>query len=182
MVRKIFNFFIYLLFFIIAIIYFTPKIGLYYFAEQKLKPLSGVIISKEELRDNGFSLEIENANISAKGIDSAVIKSINIKLFGIYNSVSVQEIKLTSVADAFVPLNIDTLHIKYTVLNPLVITGDAKGGFGEASLELSLDPDTLKRHLKIILSPSKNMKQNYKRTLRNLKKNKEGVYIYEKNI
>ena len=77
MVRKIFNFFIYLLFFIIAIIYFTPKIGLYYFAEQKLKPLTGVIISKEELRDNGFSLKIENANISAKGIDSAVIKSIS---------------------------------------------------------------------------------------------------------
>jgi len=182
MVRKIFNFFLYFLFFIVALLYFTPKIGLYYLVEEKSKPLSGVIISKEKLIDNGFSLDIENANVSIKGIDSAIIKNIDIKFLLLYTSINIKGITLSSVANSFLPLDIDRVTIEHSIFHPLVVKGSAKGGFGTALLDISFNPKTLQRHLKLILKPSSKMKQNYKRTIRNLKKNKEGEYIYEKNI
>ena len=177
MVRKILNFFLYLLFFIGALMYVTPKISLYYFAEQQIKPL-GIIISKEILTDSGFSLEIKNANISAKGIESAVIQNMNLKLLGFYNNFSAHNIQLASVADSFLPLNIKFINIKHSIFNPLFITGEAKGAFGEAILKI----DILKRVIQLKLLPSKEMKNRYKRTLQNLKKNKNGEYIYEKNL
>ncbi len=177
MVRKIFNFFIYLILFIVALIYFTPKISTYYFLEHTIKPF-GVIISQERVSDNGLELKIENASISVKGVDSAVIENIDIQIFGLYNSFDIQNIELSSVASSFVPLKIEDLNIKYSVINPLFITGASHGEFGEASLNINI----LERTLQLKLIPSKIMKQKYRSTLRNLKKNAEGEYIYEKNI
>ncbi|MEA3228740.1 MAG: hypothetical protein U9P38_06695 [Campylobacterota bacterium] len=177
MVRKIFNFFIYLLFFIAVLIYFAPKIGLYYLAEQQIKPF-GVIISQEEIKDNGFALSLQNANISLKGVDTANIGYTDLKLLVLYNSLNIQKIELSSMADSFAPLNIDSITITHSIINPLFITGEAKGGFGEGTLNI----DILKRVVTIKLIPSKNMKQKYKSTLRNLKKNSDGEYIYEKNL
>lgn len=177
MVRKILNFFIYLTFFIGALIYFTPKISTYYFLEQKIKPF-GIIISQEILNDTGFGLKIEDATLSVKGVDGAVVENIDINFFGLYNSLDIQNIKLSSMASSFVPLKIEDVNIKYSVVNPLFITGTSHGEFGEATLNINI----LKRTVQLKLIPSKIMKQRYRRTLRNLKKNAEGEYIYEKNI
>jgi len=182
MVKKIVNFFLYLLFFMIVLLYFTPKISLYYLAEQKIKPISGVIISKESLKDNGFSLEIDNAHISLKGIDSAVIEKINIKILGFFNTLNINNITLSSVADSFIPLHIESIYMHYSLLNPLNIIGKIEGDFGEASVIISLNKDRLQPHLLVTLTASSKMKKGYRRTLRNFKKNKEGEFIYEKNI
>ena len=81
-------------------------------------------------------------------------------------------------ASSFVPLKIADVNIKYTIFNPLFITGISHGEFGEASLNI----DILKRKVRLKLIPSKIMKQKYRTTLRNLKKNADGEYIYDKNL
>ena len=178
MVKKLFKFFLYALFFIAMLIFFIPKISLYYFAEKQfMKPYS-LIVSSEKLQDNGFSLTIKDAKITLKSIPSAEVKTIDIKVLALYNTISIKDIKLASMASSFVPLNIYNIDIKYTILNPLNITIKSSGDFGDVDGRV----DIVKREIYITLKASQIMRSKFKTTLKVLKRDKNGEYIYEKNI
>ncbi|QFR48375.1 hypothetical protein FJR48_00990 [Sulfurimonas lithotrophica] len=167
----------YSLFFVLALMYFTPKVALYYFAEMQLKPY-GVIVTDENVVDNGFTLGVKDALVTFKEIESAKIKDVNIALFGIYNKVSLSDITLASTAASFVPTDVKTIDITYTILNPLNIVAVSSGGFGEVKAEVNL----LEKKMLLKLEPSKIMSQKYTNTLRNLQKSKDGGYEYAKTF
>ena len=177
MVKKLRRFLAYTLFFVLALMFFAPKISAYYFLEQQIKPF-GVIVSSEELSDNGFSLSIENASITFKEIESANINNINIKLFALYNSVNISDIALSSTAASFVPLNVEKVYIRHSVFDPLNVHVDLKGEFGEAVGSYNILENSV--HLK--LTPSDIMNKQFRGTLRNLKKDENGEYIYDKAL
>jgi len=177
MVVKISKFFAYSFFFLLVLMYLTPKVNLYYLLETKLKEKS-VIVDNEGLSDNGFTLSINHASINVKSIESAKVQKIDVKVFGIYNSVSLSNITLASVAASMLPTNIQTLHISYSIFDPLHINASAVGDFGDATLNFN----PLDGALYIELNPSKKMNSSYRQTLRNLKKSKEGVYTYDKTF
>ncbi len=174
---KILKFLAYVLFFILALIYFMPKASIYYLVEKKLQE-NKIILSHESVIDNGFSLKLKNADISYNSIESATVKEIDIKMLIFYNSFSVENIELSSIASSFVPLRIKSLDVKYTVLNPLNIVAKASGEFGEANANLNI----LDKNITILLTPSKQMLQKYKTTLSNFSKNQSGEYEYVKTF
>ena len=177
MVKKLSIFLAYTLFFMAALIYFTPKISIYYFLEKELQK-QGVVISAEEAVDSGFSLQLSHANISYKGVDSAKVASLEVNIFELYNSVNVQDILLSSAAESFVPLTINTIYVSYSILNPLQVTGSAQGEFGSLEMEYTI----LENLVQITLEPSKLMLKNYKSTLGNLVKSEDGGYSYVKTF
>lgn len=177
MVVKLSKIFGYALFFLLALMYFMPKSNIYYFLEHELDNY-GVVINNEEVIDSGFSLNVLKADINVKSISSATIGSTNIKIFGVYNNISLEDIKLASVAASMVPTNVKRVDINYNIFNPFEVTANALGAFGEA--DVSFDLLEMSIHLK--LNPSKKMLSSYSGTLRNLKKTKEGVYVYDKII
>ena len=167
----------YIFFFILALIYFMPKESVYYYLEKELQKQK-VILSDEEIIDSGFSLQLNNTKLSYASIESANVENINIKMFLVYNSLSVSNVKLLDVASSFVPLQIDAISIKYTILNPLNIVAESNGEFGQANAKVNI----LDRNISIVLKPSQLMLKKYRATLRNLKKNKAGEYKYEKTF
>jgi len=177
MVMKISKFSAYAFVFLLSLMYLTPKINLYYFLENKLSEKS-VVIDNEDIYDHGFSLSIHHASINVKSIESAQIQDINVKVLGIYNSVSLKNITLASVAANMIPTNIQEVYASYSIFDPFHLNASAAGDFGDATLSLGL----LDGVLHIDLNPSKKMKSSYRQTLRNLKKSKEGVYTYDKTF
>lgn len=177
LLRRLLKYMAYTLFFILALIYFAPKVALFYLVEEKLNPY-GVIISGEKLEDEGLCLNVKDAIVFAKGIDIANVSEMKIKIFGLYNNIELTNIKLSSATSAFVPRKINDLHISYSIFNPLNIKALANGDFGkiEASYNLS------NFNLHIDLEASSLMKKDFKSTLRNLKKLETGVYIYDKTF
>jgi len=174
---KVLKFLAYILFFIVMIIYFMPKSNLYYFAEQELEK-NKVIFSNEEIKDNGLSLNIDNIDVSFEGIESANVQSVNLKTFLVYNSLNVENIKLSDMAASFVPLVIENVNVSYSILNPLNVVASANGEFGEASAAFNI----LDSNLSILLMPSPLMLKKYKNTLRQMKKNESGEYVYVKTF
>ena len=177
MVKKILKYIAYTLFFILSLIYFAPKVAIYYLAENQLK-LYDVVINNENLKDKGLSLDINNALVYFKGIQSADISEINIAILGIYNTLSLEKITLSSAAASFVPTKIDKVDIKYSIINPLNIDAHANGEFGKIDAKFNLSDFNL--HLN--LEPSGKMKKDFKSTLKLLKKSKTGVYSYDKTF
>lgn len=177
MVKKLFKFFGYSAFFIVALMYFTPKVSLYYFLETKLNQFA-VVISSEEAVDKGFTLELDHADVYYKSIQSANIEKVDIKLLVLYNALSFQNIKISSAAKSFIPLHVQNANIKYTIFDPLHIKADIVGEFGNANVSF----DILKRTLHLKLIPSALMLKSYGNTLKNMSKNENGGYTYDKTI
>ena len=172
---KFLKLFAYTLFFILALISFLPKTSLYYYAEGELEK-ERVTLSDEEVIDSGFSLELKHLKLSYDSIESANIESADIKMFLLYNSVSVKNIEFSSVVSSFVPLHVERVDVIYTLLNPLLVVAKASGAFGEADAKVNI----LDRNISIVLKPSELMLKKHRSTLRNLSKNEEGEYRYDK--
>ena len=177
MVNKLMKFFAYFLFFCFALMLFIPKDGLYFLLEKNLKEY-GVVISGEQLYPTLSTLKVEHLAVSVKAIDAAAIESVEIRLFGVYNHISVEKIRLSSLVSSYIPPEIDSLDISYTLLNPLLIDAKSSGKFGEAKIVI----DIKERLLNVMLSPSKLMQKKYKNSLRYFKKSKDGGYVYTKNF
>jgi hypothetical protein len=177
MVRKSLKFFAFLLFFIFALIAFMPKKSFYFLLEKELQNFE-FVISNERLHEKLFSLEIENLELTTKGIDSAVVQSAEITLFGLYNCVILEDIQVSSLIDTYAPSKIESLELSYTLLNPLEIRASAQGDFGEAEISFTL----LESELQAVVKPSKLMQTKYKKTMRMLKKDENGEYVYAKTF
>ena len=171
--KKIGLFLLYSLLFVAALLFFTPKENLYYFAEEQLKPL-GVVVGYEDVVDHGFTLEISHAQLYFKKIKSADIGTINIAAFGVYNAVDIKNIVLDSAAEQFFPPLIEHIEIRQHLLSPMQVHAHALGDFGEAQAVVNLTD----RNGTVVLTPSKMMSKRYRNTLRQLKKTKEGTYRY----
>jgi hypothetical protein len=159
---------------IVIITLLLPKINLYYQFEHEIKPY-GIILSGEQLDDKGFWLNIKDATLYVKQIESAHAQNIDVMLFGLYNRIDLQNIALSSTLEQFVPTKLDRVMVRYTVLDPLHVTVDAAGDFGTAQAKASL----IERTLSVTLQPSKLMKSRFRSTLNRLKKNETGGYLYE---
>ncbi len=172
--KKIALFLFYTLLFFSALFFFTPKVNLYFFIEEQLKPLD-VVIAYEEAVDNGFSLELLHAKLYIQKIKSADIGTAQFTLLGVYNTATVDKVVLDKTFEQFFPPVIQQIEVTQTLLSPLQLNGTAVGDFGEAVATVNL----LERTLKVVLKPSKLMLSKYKSTLKQLKKSKEGDYRYE---
>ncbi len=174
---KIVKFFGYVAFFLLALMYFTPKESVYYFAEHELKNFK-VIVSNEEIIDKGFTLELSNLDVYFESIESAKIDKMDVALFGLYDKIEAQNIVLSSVASSFIPVKITQINILYSVIDPLHVKLNAVGEFGEVHGVVSV----LDRNASLILKPSKLMRTSYRKTLRNLRKKADGEYEYVQNF
>ena len=171
------KFFAYTLFFISMLVVFIPKASIYYLLETSLKKFD-ILISNERLTDNIISLNISHLDISAKAVDVAFVKSVDVTLLGAYMAVDVEGVKLSSLVESYLPSKIDSVHISYSLVDPLHLNAEAEGAFGTANATLSL----LDKNASVVLLPSKKMLQKHRSSLRFFKRNKDGEYVYAKNI
>lgn len=177
MVKKLSKFLAYTLFFIFALMVFIPKSSLYYLLEENMKKFD-IVISKETLQENIFSLKVQNLEISFKDIHGAVIEEADITLLFFYNSLKFENIKLSSLLEAYLPAKIQELQVTYTIFKPLLVKIEAEGEFGEMQAEV----DILERNLSIKLQPTNIMLKQYKKSIKMFKKSQEGDYVYAKSF
>lgn len=174
---KIARYFAYIFFFFAIVLFFIPKVELYYMGEKQLAPLK-VIISDEELTDNGFSLEIKNAKLFFEGIESVQIEEIKIAPWGFYNNITIQNVKLSSAAKSFLPLDITSVELRHVIYNPVEISINAEGDFGKLEGSINI----YNQSAMIFLIPSAKMQKEYAHSLRYFKKEQDGRYSYAKNF
>lgn len=171
--KTIFKTFIYLIFFIFALLYFAPKELGYNLLEKELAKKS-VIISDEIRQESLFGLELNQANIYFEKINIAKLNELNINTYLFSTSLNVQEIVLLDSLKSMFPSKIDTININHSILEFDKINISSKGDFGS----IVGQADLINRVLKLNLTPSKLMRSKYSSFLRRFRNTKEG-FIYE---
>ena len=177
MVKKILKFFSYLLFFVFVMMVFIPKSSFYFSLEENLKTFN-IVISKETLDESVLSLNIHNLEISAKNIQSAIVEDVDVTLLFLYNSVTLTNIKLSSLVEGYLPSKVDKLQLTYTIFDPLLIKVQAQGEFGEMQADINI----LDKNISVELTPTNIMLKRYKKSIKMFKKSKDGVYVYAKSF
>jgi len=177
MVKKLLKFLSYSLFFIFALILFTPKNSIYYFAEENLKKFD-LVISNESLEDDFTTLKVKNLEISAKSIDAGVVEELDLTLLVVYNKLLFTNVELSSLVESYLPSKIENLEIFYTLFNPLFVEAKSNGAFGDARVLFNLQT----QELSIYLHPSKKMFSSYRNSLKYFKKSETGEYVYAKTF
>jgi len=171
------RFLAYSLFFVLALMYLMPKASIYYFFEEQIKAYA-IVINNESVKESGLGLNVTDALVFIQSINSAQIGSIEINVFALFNTIDINNVTLSSVAAAVMPLHIHEAHVRHSILNPLEITIDGEGEAGAFHATFHL----LDRLLYLNLKPSESMLKDYKSTLLNLKRSENGEYVYEKTI
>ncbi len=143
-------------------------------AEKEIEKFA-VVIDSESVNDSGFTLSIAGADIYAKGIHSAKVEVVDLNMYLFFNSLEISNILLSDTLKSFVPLKIESVTAEQAFYNPLVIELKAVGEFGEAWGSVNLAA----RSLKVNVTPSKILSSKFRSTMKMLKKNKEGGYVYE---
>lgn len=175
--KKLMRFFGYFAFFIAMLMVFIPKSSFYFYLEHELEKFN-VVIDSEKLDEHFATLEIRDANIYFQGIDVAHIKQSEVGIFMFYNFVQVQDIELADMSKTFFPPKIQNIDLSYSVLTPLELHAIAQGDFGSADVVVNI----LDRNLSVVMKPSKMMLRNYRNTLREMRKNKNGEYSYAQSF
>jgi len=166
----------FILFFLLSLIYFVPKSSLYYYAEHSLEK-EHIVINNEKVIENLFQLELQEFELYYNNIQSAEVNTMSLRLLIFSNTIEIEGVKLNSIAKDFIPLSIDNITLHQDIINPLLITINAKGLFGSIHGTFHL----LEREVNITLNPSTQMLKSYKRTLSYFKKI-EGEYYYAKTF
>ena len=164
----------YLLLVLLLVIFFSPKTNLFYKAEEILQSYK-VTVSAEKLTDSGFNFKINDGIIYFDDLVVAKIEEISITPLLVYNNIKVLPFTLSKDMKQFIPLKIETLYIKHTILNPLHVSIKSSGDFGSLSGDIAI----MDRNVSLILTPSKLLLKKKPFWLRKMKKDSQGGYRYE---
>ncbi|MCF6244707.1 MAG: hypothetical protein L3J43_06690 [Sulfurovum sp.] len=149
MVKKFFIFFVIVWF---AILFFMPKQTLYYKLEEILLK-NDIKINEKEIEEGLFSLKLRDSKVYVKGIQLATIKEIDFFTLLFYTNIEVNNLTLDESLKNMAPTQIDKLEVVHAVWNPLNITLDAVGSFGNLNGDVSL----IERKIHIDFNETKNI-------------------------
>jgi hypothetical protein len=158
----------------VFIILFLPKAALYYKAETLLEPLK-VSITDETVKDRGFGLVVKNGMLYYEDLHVADLSRVTVTPWIVFNRISVAPFTFSSEMQSFVPQDVSSLALQYSLLDPLHILIDGSGDFGVLSGRIGLADSTIT----INLTPSAALNATQPFWLKQLRRMEGGTYRYE---
>jgi len=149
MVKK---FFILLLVLWFAILFFMPKQALYYKLEEALLKYD-IKINEKNIEEGLFSLTLHDSKVYVKGIQLATVEKIDFFTLLFYTKVEVHTLLLDESLKNMAPTEIDEVEVTHALWNPLNISVDAQGSFGNVEGDASL----MDRHIRLDFNETKNI-------------------------
>ena len=165
---------IYTLAFFVFVIVFLPKAALYYKAETLLEPFK-VSVASETVKDRGFDLVLENGVLYYEDLHVADLSKITLTPWILYNRISVAPFVFSPEMESFIPKDVSSLAVQYSLLDPLHVIIDGSGAFGTLSGTVGLTD----RKITIDLAPSAELNAKKPFWLKQLRRVEGGAYRYE---
>ncbi len=171
--RKVAKLLAYFIVMAALLIFFMPKVNLYYALERLMKERN-IYISDEQVYDQGFSLELEKSNVLFDKLSLAEIDTIKLSPWLFYNALSLDNIHVNEGFEDFLPQKISRVSIEHFIYNPTHISlrGDSEDSFFYG------DVDLIERVITIHLRLGDKSEKKYRLVLQKLIK-EEGGYLYE---
>jgi len=161
-----------ILFFILGVVLFMPKINLLYTLEGLLKQ-EHIELREDSLKDRWIDLNLQNALVLYDGVESLQARVLTISPWLFYNTIKAYDVEPSSTLKNMLNVKADSVSITHSLLDYKKANIEAIGDFGK----IYGDIDLKKRKVKLILEASDSFK-NDKIIKDFFKKSEEGL-VYE---
>ncbi len=158
------------------VIFFLPKVQLYYAAENLLAQKK-ITLSKEIANDRGFVFSIEGGTLYFEDLEVAQLDGISVMPLLIFNRISFAPFSFSQEMQSFIPGTIEQMNIQYTIIDPLHVIINIEGDFGTLNGSITF----LDQHILADMVPSDMLLKKKPVWLKQFKKQEGGVYRYESN-
>jgi len=157
---------------LLGIIIFLPKANIYYSAEEALAS-AHLYLSGESVNDRFLYLDVRDASLLLDSMPIGTIEHIRVIPLIFFNRATITSLNFSGEFASLFPEGIEYLTFTYSLLHPLSIVIEGKGGFGPVHGEIDLKNE----RLEVIFEPSQIMRA-YPLLLAKLHKSDKGL-VYE---
>lgn len=147
---------------IIGLLY-IPKENFYFSFENVLKPYN-IVINDEMISQHGEELLIENGQIVYEGIELGIVKTVEIHLFGLYNTAILNNFHPSGSFLPLFPGDIFNITVRHFLWNPKKLTFTGTGDIGKFSGNI----DCSTKHIQIDILPTNQGRWLYRNWLKNM--------------
>ena len=166
----------FVLVFFISLLIFMPKVEAYNLLEKNLEKRN-IVVSNETRKEKAFGLDLESLEIYYDRLDTAFINKVDFTTYLLFSNIDITNIRVSKAFENIMPLQIDIINIKHSILGFSKLDINANGDFGEFKGELKIFDKKIVGEL----TPSSKMKSKYRKLLRDFKF-VDGKYKYELNF
>jgi hypothetical protein len=164
---------IYTLAFILLLIFFAPKVYLYFAFEHALEK-QNVRISQEKVLDSGFKLKITDGSLYYDDLNVGTFEDISVVPLLLYNHIKIENFVFSDDMSRFAKGTLQNVNVTYHTITPLTVHLEAVGDLGEVNAQIHVKD----RNASIHLIPSERLLKSAPFWLKKMKKSSEGVYSY----
>lgn len=150
-----------------VVLFFMPKQELYYKLEEELAK-NDIKINEKSIEEGLFSLTLHDASVYVKGIKLATVQKIDFCTLLFYTKMEVTELLLDESLKNVALTKIDKVSVSHGIWNPLYLSIDAEGTFGQVDGNAAI----VERTLRLDFNETKNIKM----LKANLKEDEKGWY------
>lgn len=163
--------------FIFLVLVFFPKTNLFYLLEKNLSHYN-VVLNEKSVDECCGGLTLDGVQVYYDKLHVGDVQSVSAFFAIFYNKISVDQALFSKKIKRFVPREIESVDIQYSIFYPTKIWISSRGDFGEISGEFNIFSNTLM----LKLHPKRGFLLHYRDIARNFKKTSKGEYIYEQSF
>lgn len=160
---------------LVSILFFVPKVNLYYFGEKILSEYQTKILG-EEFHDNGLGFDINNLEMYYNDVFVSNIGSFSFVSYIFYTTIDINTIKVDQMLKKFSVVDMESIQITHSVVDPIHLNISVESGVGSVSGYV----DIVQQSLHLVFTPNKKSKE-YKGVLKHFKLI-NGEYVHERNF
>jgi hypothetical protein len=132
--------------FALGLIFFMPKMNLYYTMENILKK-EHIMIEEGSIKDRWFDLHITDATLLYDGIASVNVGDISVKPWLVYNTLSATDVAPTKQLQQMLNVQAKEVSLRYSLLDYKHVLIEANGDFGEVEGSADIFAHTIRLNL-----------------------------------
>jgi len=173
---RILKFLLFAVLFVALVILFLPKENFYYLAETQLSKYK-VALNNESVKDSGFVLSVENADVLYGSENVAHIEELSVAPFIVYNEINIKNISVAKNLQSFIPAEAESITLKVSAFFPVKVWINIEGEFGKIYGSYNI----YSKNIHLNLEPGNGFAAKYPLLNSNFK-DVEGELVYESSF
>jgi len=161
----------------LTVLFFMPKSELYYSVEKVLAK-QDIKLNEKSIEEGLFSLTVKKVTVYVKGIPLINIEELNVFTLLFYTSLSIEDLIVDEALHTKIPAFTKEAHVKHQLFNPMTLTLDANGSFGE----IVGNVDLMHRTVHMDFVDTKDISMIQPSLVKGIKTNGKKGWIYEKSF
>ncbi len=172
--KRLKSIFLYAIVFLGLLLFFMPKIYLYYAVEEQLDS-KNIRISNEKVYDRGFNLAVEEGSLYYDDLVVGKFERLSLLPVILFNRVNVDNFTFSDDMSRFAKGTVQNVNVTHHIITPLTLYVSLKADAGDIIGEVNIKD----RNISLQLTPSPALLKESPFWLKKLKKSDDGGYLYE---